>query len=141
MHGLPKLQLVESNLWLRFAPMEGLDTDEMMKKQWNCLGLTHFKADVGSVSTFHDVLGASWKGSRGDLRVGYIFDQIGRLPELTQLELGAQFKQLATLKGQGYLSRLSGLKQLKVWIANYDVLHLDNEEAEWMILNWPSSNN
>ncbi|KAF9344500.1 hypothetical protein BGX26_004298 [Mortierella sp. AD094] len=136
MHGLPNLRLVESSVWLRHTSVEGLDADDVLDKQWTCLGLTHLETNAGSF-IIRNAHMEGWTGSRNDLRLRYFFDQIGRLKELVELELGVGFIPFTNLKGPRYLARLSGLKKLKILRLSYVVDELGEEEAEWMIDNWP----
>ncbi|KAF9348543.1 hypothetical protein BGX26_013048, partial [Mortierella sp. AD094] len=65
---------------------------------------------------------------------------IGRLRELVELGLGIGFMPLTNMKGPRYLARLSRLRELKIlhlFRLSYLVDELGEEEAEWMIDNWP----
>ncbi|KAF9110004.1 hypothetical protein BGX27_006883 [Mortierella sp. AM989] len=134
---LPKLRSIKAPISL--CPDMTHDShqlEEQLKSPWLCLGLKTLDLTMA----LQNIPGLSsqdvWKDSLADPCASYIFDQINRLKDLRMLGLRCSI-QLLTME-KGYLTRLSGLMQLRhLVISGSNVSELRENEANWMIDNWP----
>ncbi|KAF9995240.1 hypothetical protein BGZ79_011076 [Entomortierella chlamydospora] len=132
--GLPELQSLMVAIWLRF---EGTpDTDTLLNTQWSCLGLKTLKLGIQLSGDFTtEVTHRSGNGSLGDLCMGYLFSQIGRLTKLEEWGLSTWIDILSI--ENGYLSWLPQLKQLRgLNLRQYPNGTIGAVEAEWMMEHW-----
>ncbi|KAF9358463.1 hypothetical protein BGX26_001683 [Mortierella sp. AD094] len=134
--GLPNLRTVLSKVLLKPRSEDESDLDQVFKKDWACLGVTHLDLDLSQACKIKSVEDPSWKGSVADRCISYIFPQIGRITELKEWSLGGKVDLLSL--DDGYLELLAGLKRLDTLRLNrWSDYRMGAKEADWMLENWP----
>ncbi|KAF8984294.1 hypothetical protein BGZ46_008382 [Entomortierella lignicola] len=132
---LPKLLLVKAPVWL--SPELSVDPMELEKQlgiPWSCLGLRTLDLTIGLQNIAELSDNNIWKTSIVHLCANYIFLQISEMNNLQMLGLRSTI-QLLTME-KGYLTQLTGLKQLRHLAMSGGNLELGKDEAEWMIEHW-----
>ncbi|KAF9997144.1 hypothetical protein BGZ80_010175 [Entomortierella chlamydospora] len=136
---LPKLRSLRVGIWLGF----GLgyfgrcisSEDSTLQSPWLCTGLATLDLDLGFPPGAQREDSSAWDDSQLDRRLVYLFEQIGRLINLREMSLKFGINLLELRRG--YLSRLSGLKQLRgLDIRGSSCFHLGEMEAVWVDENW-----
>ncbi|KAF9414059.1 hypothetical protein BGZ76_004941 [Entomortierella beljakovae] len=129
--GLPYLESLTAGIDAEIA----VDTDFQLGTQWSCLLLRQLRLRVIVQRPTGKSL-YNWASSHRDMRLHYIFSQIGRLHMLNLFELGSPDGVLPLR--MGYLNLLSGLKALETWDTfDSDMPALTISDAKWILKNWP----
>jgi hypothetical protein len=133
MVGLPCLQTFAAMI-IDETP-DGND-DIPLNRHWECLGLRSLQLSLCAwiyYGASHD----GWMESFEKCALDYVFSEVAKLTSLRELRIRCSSFDMYS-KNKGYLEQLAGLKKLEdLEVAHTKHNALGEDEAQWMVDNWP----
>jgi len=132
MVGLPRLQTVMATIIGRSNDKN----DFPLNRHWECLSLRSLQLDLAAWLYYATSLNEAME-SIGKRALDYVFSEVAKLTSLRELRIRCDPMEPYS-KSRGYLDQLAGLKKLEdLEVAHTKHNALGENEAQWMVDNWP----